>query len=68
MEIIKILVYSMVRPEWGVELSVAFLFFFFFFVQYNFNIFEWMELSDERLILFHTSLHYIDTAADLRSR
>ena len=27
-----------------------------------------MEPSDARLILFDTSLHYIDTAADLRSR
>ena len=27
-----------------------------------------MEPSDARLILFHASLHYIDTAADLRSR
>ena len=26
-----------------------------------------MEPSDARLILFHTSLHYIDTAADLKS-
>ena len=32
---------------------------------YIFNVFEWMEPSDARLILFHTSL---DTAADLRSR
>ena len=28
---------------------------------------KWTESSDSRLILFHTSLHYID-AADLRSR
>ena len=27
-----------------------------------------MEPSDARVILFHTSLHYIDTAADLMSR
>ena len=26
-----------------------------------------MEPSDARLILFYTNLHYIDTAADLRS-
>ena len=35
---------------------------------YSSNEFEWMKLSDARLILFHTSLHYIDTAAELRLR
>ena len=37
---------------------------------YSSYVFEWMEPCDARLILFqiHTSLHYIDTAADLRSR
>ena len=35
---------------------------------YSSYVFEWMEPSDTRLILFHTSLHYIDAAADLRSR
>ena len=35
---------------------------------YSSYVFEWMEPSDTRLILFHTSLHYIDAAVDLRSR
>ena len=36
---------------------------------YSSYVFEWMEPSDAKLILFDTSLHYIDTdSADLRSR
>ena len=39
-----------------------------YLVAYHSYVFEWMELSGARFILFHTSLHYIDTAAYLRSR
>ena len=37
-------------------------------LDYSSYVFVWMEPNDARLILFLTSLHYIDTTADLRSR
>ena len=43
---------------WGQGFGLCFL---LYLVAYSSYVFEWMEPSDGRLILFLTSLHYIDT-------
>ena len=50
---------------WGQGFGLCQLLYLFTYSSY---VFEWMKPSDARSSLFLTSLHYIDTTADLRPR